>query len=65
MKIDLDKEIKMPLWRTIHLILICLSLGAGATMLNTTLGLFFIGLTIIIFAMPLIIKLFEGQKNDT
>lgn len=65
MKIDLNEEIKITKWNLLQLILICLAIGAGGTLLNPTLGLVFIGITILFFALPILIKLFGAKDGQS
>ena len=63
MKIDLAEKIEITRWQLIQLVLIFLSLGAGATLLNPLLGLVIVGTAILIFALPLITKIWESSTK--
>ena len=63
MKIDLGEEIKLTRWQFIQIILICCSLGAGLTLLNVLMGLVVVGVTVLILAMPLLLKVWESSTK--
>ncbi|HKJ30796.1 MAG TPA: hypothetical protein VKA34_03165 [Balneolales bacterium] len=63
MKIDFSEEITLTKWGLLQLILIFLAIGAGATLLNNLLGFLFVGVTVLVFAFPILNKVF-GEKKD-
>ena len=57
---DLNKTIKLTRYQLIQLTLICLSLGAGITLIQSLLGFVVIGASLIFVIYPIIKKIFEG-----
>jgi len=64
MKIDLSEKLTLTRWNLIQITLISVAIGAATTLLEAIIGFVIIGLTILVFAAPLFIKIFGGTKND-
>ena len=62
--IDLGEEKKLSLWQIIQLIMVCVALGAGFTLVNSVIGFVLVGTAIIVLAMPLIHKILGGVSHE-
>ena len=60
---DLNKTIKLTHYQLIQLTLICLSLGAGITLIQSLLGFIVIGVSLIFLIYPIIQKIRESDKD--
>lgn len=64
MKFDLSEELTITKWNAIQLVLLCLGMGAGITLLNSLLGFVVIGVVLVVFALPIFLKIFGVTSNE-
>lgn len=64
MKVDFDETTTLTKWQIIQIVMVCLAIASFFTMLNTVFGYIFIGGAVIVFALPIIVKIFGAKKDE-